>query len=135
VLIVSAAPKLDVADRGDPTPRKRDDMMKLQEACLTAAALSPFERTAAAVARPDSAADGRRNMTAACGDRAGHLSRRFRLRQLRSLELLEQQRQRAIDNRRGIAVGNRVPQQILRTPELVVGLAADGELQLCTAQR
>jgi hypothetical protein len=43
------------------------------------------------------------------GQRGEHsrLTRRSGLRQLRLLEMLEQQRQRAIENRSGIAVGGR----------------------------
>ena len=47
-----------------------------------------------------------------------------------SSQIREQQRQRPIEDRRGIAVRDRVSQQILRAAQLVVGLAGDRELTL-----
>ena len=46
------------------------------------------------------------------------------------LELVEQQRQRAIENRCRIATWNLMTQQVLHPPELVIGLPVDGELHL-----
>jgi hypothetical protein len=128
MLIVSTAPKLDVLGGPHSPACEWNDVVKLEECRFAASALAPFERTATAVARPDGAAHGRRDVTASGGERTRRLPRRLRLRQLRPLEMLEQQRQRAIDDRGGIAVRDRVTQQILRAPELVVRVAADGEL-------
>lgn len=56
VLIVTTAPKLNVLDGRLSAAREWDDVVKLQECGLAAAALASFERTAAAVTRPDGTA-------------------------------------------------------------------------------
>ena len=51
-------------------------------------------------------------------------------RKLGALEIGQQERQRSIEDRRWIAVRNRVPQQILDLAQLVVRVAGHGELHL-----
>ena len=61
VLIMGAAPYLNVVDRRRSATREWDDVVKFEECGLAASALHPFKRTAAAVTCPDGAAHG-------CGD-------------------------------------------------------------------
>ena len=51
-------------------------------------------------------------------------------RQLRPLEVGEQKRQRAVEDRGRVTVRSRVPQQVLDLPQLVVRVAGHGELHL-----
>jgi hypothetical protein len=129
VLIVRATANLNVLGRRRTTARERDDVVEFQEPCLIAPAFRTGEGAAATVARPHGAAHGGGDVTAALADIARR-TRRPRLCELRSLEVRDQQRQRPIDNLRRIAVRHRMPQQVLRAPQLVVRFAADGELHL-----
>jgi hypothetical protein len=49
-------------------------------------------------------------------------------RQLRLLDLLEQHREGAVEDRARIAVGDLAAEKRLQPPQLLVGLLADGEL-------
>ena len=53
-----------------------------------------------------------------------------RVRQLLPLEVLQQQRDRTVEDNSGIAIRHLMPQQVLDAAEFVVGVAADGELHL-----
>jgi hypothetical protein len=60
------------------------------------------------------------------------LTRAIRRRRFRSLEVSEKYAQRAIEDRRQIARGNSVPEQILGATELVVGGICDRALNFVT---
>src|SRR3982751_6727178 len=99
-------------------------MVKLEKPTFGTSTARPDEGAAAAVARPDLALDGRGDVPRS---RRG-LARGVWLRsgrEFRLLEFLHQQRQRAIEDDRGIAIRHGVPDQILRAAQFLVRLARD----------
>jgi hypothetical protein len=90
--------------------------MELEEALLgTAAACVTDEGTPAAVAEPDRALDLGRDVTRA-GRRAAALARAVRGGELLLGQVLEERRQRPIEDRRRIPVWDLVAQEGLRQP-------------------
>jgi hypothetical protein len=112
----------------------RHNVMEFQEAGLAAAALFSLKRASPAVARPYVTFDG-------CGDVARPRGRRaaapwpIRGCELRSRQVSQQQREGTIEDRREIAIGDRVTQQILHGPQLVVRLARYSALHFVTLGR
>lgn len=134
VLVVLGAAKLDPIDIGLAPNRERDDVMKLEQPGLPAPALRTDERATPTISFPHGAPDCRRNVS---GTRSGRLRtmRALRRGKLRPFEPGDEGRQRAVEDCRGITVRDDMPQQILRAPELVVGLAADGHGDLESLRR
>jgi hypothetical protein len=129
VLLVSTAPELELLRGGAAAARERNQVVEFQKTRLGAPAFGALERTAAVIALPDSPPDRRRDMTASPSRKTRGTGRR-RPRELRTFEVLEQKRQRAVEYRGRIAAGDCVAQQVLSPPKFVMGLAADGELHL-----
>ena len=61
VCVVRTAAKLDIRNGSLPTIGERDDVVKLEEACLTAPTVRPVKCTPPAIPLPDFAPDRRRN--------------------------------------------------------------------------
>src|SRR5574341_1582494 len=103
-------------------------MVELQQRALAAAPAAPrYESTLAAITQPDGALD-------ACWDVARPFGRRpFRprlrcLRELLPCDVLEQQLQRSVEDRGGIAVRDLAAQEFLCASQVRVGLWAHREL-------
>jgi hypothetical protein len=117
---VRLAPQLEVVGQRLTSDRVRHDVMKLQEPRLGASAVGADERALTTVARPDLTLHGG-------GDPTGPTPRLARgLRSRRPCELLpgevvQEQRQRAIENRGDVAVRDRVPKDVLNLPQFFVG--------------
>jgi hypothetical protein len=65
----------------------------------------------------------------------GAAPRVTRDRELSSLEFRDEHDQRAVDDLRDVAAGNRVPEQILRPPQAFPGLGASRETDLVSLGR
>lgn len=134
VLVVRTAAKLDVVFRRAASVRERNDVVEFQQSRFVAAPLAPCKGAASLVAPPDGSAHRCRNVTAPRTARCER-ARCTRRSDLRAFESFEQERQRAIEDRRGIAVRERVPEEILRAPQLVMRLPAHGELHFVALWR
>src|SRR2546426_8386649 len=113
-------------------------MVVLEKAGFAATSLPPFERTSPAIALPDGAPHGSRNMTRR---RFRETTRRFCARgtvyprplrrgRLLSFERRDEQGQSALKDDRRIAIRHRMTEKILRMSQLLVGLTIHGELNL-----
>src|SRR5258706_11621026 len=143
VVVVAPAAKRDVGDGGRPLHRVGLDVVELQERALRASPSGGgHEGALASVAPPDRALDLPRHMAGGQAGSADFLIR-FRTdrpiwpwpgdrRQLRLLDLLEQYREGAVEDRARIAVGDLAAEKRLQAPQLLVGLLADGELHAIT---
>src|SRR5207302_1250325 len=122
--VVGTAAELDVVDRRLASDGMRLEVMQLQEAALAAAAAAPgHEGAAGAVPQPDRTLDLGRDVAGAAGC-APAGARPPRGGALLPGQVLDQGRERAVEDLRRIAAGNRVTQQVLRAPEFVVGVRA-----------
>ena len=127
IRIVRAAAQLDVLDCRRSADGIGLYVVELQERALSAASFGPDERAAAAVTSPHGAPHRCRDV--ARGSRAWcRRARTIGLGETLAFELVDQERHGAIEDGGGISRGQRVTQQRLGTPELVVGLARDGQL-------
>jgi len=110
-------------------------MMELDEALLgTATAVTGHEGAAPAVAKPDRTLDLGWDVTRA-GDKAAAPARAVRGGQLLLGEVLQERRQRSIEDRRRIPVRDLMAQEVLREPELLVRFGAHRELHLIALGR
>ena len=122
-----AATQLDVLYRRRSAHGIGLDVVELQERALTAASFGPDERAAATVTSPHGASHRGRDV--ARGPRAWfRRARTLSLGEALAFELVDQERDGAIEDFGGIPRGHRMTQQRLGTPELVMCLARDGQL-------
>ena len=115
----------------------RDEVVEFDEARLGAPAHAADKRALPAIALPDGPSHRGRNVPCdfrRCGRRTGG-SRPVGCRVLRPGELLEQQRERLLEDGRRVAVWNREPQEVLRVTQLVVRLTIHRELNLVAGGR
>jgi hypothetical protein len=109
---VGAAAELDVVDRG---LAPRIHVMKFEKASLGAAVtIAPDERTPTIISQRDCPFDSRRDVAPVAGPSAAR-ARPIRGGELLPSQILEQDRQRSIDDLRHVS-GNPVPEQVLRPP-------------------
>ncbi|MBI2246507.1 MAG: hypothetical protein HYU65_00970, partial [Armatimonadetes bacterium] len=135
VPVVRAAAELDVVYRGRATHGIGRDMMELEEAPLsTAAAVAAREGAAPAVSEPHRSLDLGRDVSRA-GDKAAASAGVVRGGKLLLGEVLEQRRQRSIEDRRRIPIRDLMAQEVLREPELLVRFGAHRELHLIALGR
>ena len=103
--------------------------MELEKRALRASPAAPAdERAASRVAPPDLAPDGGRNMPRPVV-RARRLPRRADRAAAPALEIVKQQRQRAVDDRCQVAVGKGMSHERLDALQLFVRLARNRQLQ------
>src|SRR5438093_3486075 len=108
--------------------------MELEKAPLYAPTACSNERASPIIAAPDLTLYGRGDVSRASPRRNG-IAGTQRRGKLRPLQVLEEQRERAIENRGRIAVRSAVPHQILDSPQLIVSVARDRELNLVSLRR
>ena len=128
--IVGAATELDVVHRGLPTRGVGLDVMELQEPALCAAAPAfAGEGAATAVSEPHRPPEpcrevprGRGVTAAGAWPRGGG--------ELLPGQVIEQRGEGSIEDLRHVAVGNGMPQQVLRQAQLLARLGAGGEADL-----
>ena len=137
VLVVAPAAQRDVLHRRQSTEGIRHDVVELQERAL-GASLSVLAHVAASAAVPSPCGalnvirdftrgrEGRRLIRPGA-DRSSALRPR-RGRELRLLDLLEEQRDGAIEDGARISVRDFAAKQRLKAPQLVVRVLADREL-------
>jgi hypothetical protein len=106
VNIVRATTQFHIRHRGRTSSRVRHDVMKLEASGLGAAAPFSAKHTSASIAPPHLAPDRRRHVSRLCSRLATGLSLSIRSRNLSFRELSDEQRQRAIEDGRGITVRN-----------------------------
>jgi len=130
--VVRATEKLDVLDGGLATDPVRLVVVELHERSLVAppSALA-HEGTPAVVAPPNAAPHFRGNVPAA-RSRTTTGARAIRRRVLLPAEFFDQEPERALDDLRGIAVGNRVPEQVLGLTWVLPCLCAHRDSNLVT---
>ena len=121
VHIMGPTAELEILYNALSAIRIRDDVMKFQKPALRAAPLRSPERASPSIPLPDAATDASGDVTRSCVDRANH-NRSIARSEFRLLELPNEQRQGAFDDRAKIAARDRMPQQILGTTEVVVAL-------------
>ena len=109
-------------------------MVEFKKSVFTATTVSPNERTLASITRPNLTLHSRRHVTASVV-RSRSIARPLHVRQLPALEILEQQRQRAIEYDSWISVWDQMSEQILNSPELRMCLATNRELHFVTLRR
>ena len=117
-----------------PPTAYRPHVVILQETALSTATLSPGVRAAPVVAPPDRSLDGRGNVSGA----AEHLARGARRPHRRTsttLEILEQQGQRTVEDLRRIARRDHMPAERLHAENLLVCLSRDRKLQPVALRR
>jgi hypothetical protein len=121
MLVMGPAAQLDVVDRGEAAVRVRDEVMKFPKAAFLASPLAAHEPAPPGVTLPPGPFHGRGNVARqpGCGSRRARV---LRARQLRPLQMLDEQGQGAVQDLGRIAVRHDVPQQVLRTSQLVVRL-------------
>ncbi len=129
VQVVRSTPQFDVLDRRLTTDSMGFNVMELEEPALGTAPVRPHERAPAAVALPHLPPHGGRNVTRTRRDRSARTWMLGR-RQLGSLEIRHEERQRPIEDGSRVASRDRVTQQVLSSAELVVRLTRDRELHL-----
>ena len=132
--IVRAAAKLEIVGSAAATGRVGHDVMEFQEAALGAATVRTDKPALPAVPRPDIAPH-----------RSGDMSRTGCCRSTRSravgatnpplFQLSNQQRQSALDDGGRVAARYRVPEEILRAAQLVVGFAGNRDLEFVAFRR
>jgi len=126
--IVGGAAQLDVLRRGLASHGIRHPVVQLQEAALRTATVGSHKGAALIVARPHRARHGGRDVTGR-GRRGSSGAGTGGGRDPGLLEIGDQDRERAVDNRCEVAVRHHVAQQILRAPQLRVGLRTHRPLQ------
>src|SRR5688572_3994668 len=106
------------------------DMGVFEPPCFTASAsISPDECTASLVTPPHLAADVRRNGSATPRRLALRRSRPLRRGRLLRQRLLEQRAQRPLHDLGRVAVRSLMREQVLKLPELAMGLLVEGHLE------
>ena len=135
MLVVRAAAQLDVLDGGGAAHREWRYVMELEERRLSTPARPSDERAALLIALPHGTPDGRRYVTSRCSTVASAWLRRRDTGKPSSLEIVDQQRQRAIENRADVTIRQRVSGKRLRVAQLFVGLASQRHLQLVVFRR
>jgi hypothetical protein len=128
VAIVRSTSKLNVLDRRPAAHRMRLDVVELEERCFGPSTTRADKSTACRVSPPYFSPDGRWDVARA---RHGFARAPRHRRHCRAtpFEILEQGRQRAIQDGGNLAVRQRVPEQILDAPQLLASLACDGQLE------
>ncbi|MPY90346.1 MAG: hypothetical protein GEU99_20795 [Luteitalea sp.] len=132
---MASAAKLGIVERGRAALRVRHDVMEFEEPAFRASP-SPgaHERTLAAVALPDGPLHRGRDVPRS-HRRAAPVLRPVRGRVLRLGTVGDEERQGPIEDDRGIAGGDGVPEERLGLLQLRVGLRADGERHLVARGR
>ena len=128
IRVVRPASQLEIRHVSRPAGREWDHMVVFEKRGLTTAAIRTRENTAAAVASPDLALDGSGDV-ASLSRRRRAVARHRGSGPLRSLHLVQQQPEGAIQNLLRIAVGDRVAQQCPQALEAVVCILADCEFE------
>jgi hypothetical protein len=108
--------------------------MEFQKSSFGASAAWSHERAAPLITLPDDASHRGRDVTRV-PRRCVEWTRAIGRRQLLLLQFVDEDGERLIEDLAGIAVWDRVSQQILGTAELIVRLATDGELDLESLRR
>jgi hypothetical protein len=91
-------------------------MMKFEKAPFGAAAtVPPHESASITISQPHCPLDGRRDVAPVAGPSAAR-ARPMRSGELPPGQILEQGGQRSIDDLGDVAIGNSVPEQVLRPP-------------------
>src|SRR5439155_3711435 len=139
VLVVTPTAQGNVGDGGRPLPRIGLNVVELQEGPLRAPPPGGSDKGALAhIATPDHALDLSRDVARVQRVFPGCFirlrtdrptwPRPHRRPDLPPLDAFEQQSERPVEDRPGIAVGDLAPEKSLKAPKLVVGLRANGEL-------
>ena len=108
-------------------------MVKLEKGAAAAAALGAHERTLAAIARPDSSPDGSGNVSCPLGPVAPR-ARPVGRRPLALFGRLDQKRERLVEDRGHITIGDLVTKEVLSETQTVVRLLVDSELEQILAR-
>ena len=122
--IVRAAAQLQVRRSRLSAVSEGDDVVEFQETTLLAPPIGAFECAPAAVTGSDFTLH-RRGPVSRVRDRSAGRRGPADDRELAALEVRDEDRQRALDHQRRIAVRNRVPQQFLRATQVFVRLAGN----------
>jgi len=134
ILIMGAAPKLEITRRCLSARGKWHHMVIFEKSSFGAPPVWTVECTAPFVAVPHGSLHCGRNVTRILIP-AAMRARAYGLADSCALELFEQYRDRSFEDDGRIAVRHHVTQQILSSPQLVVRLAANGELNLVPFRR
>ena len=127
VRVMSPASELDVRGGRCATGRVRLDVMVFEETSFRAATVAADERTLPTVTSPHFSFDGGWNMPRTRGDLARTTRRRYGGARP-SLQCVQQQRQRAIENRRQVTIRYRVARKRLDPGQLVMRVSRDRQL-------
>jgi len=122
-----AAAQLQILRRRCSSVGERDHMVEFKESSLRTTPVRTNKSTSAIVARPDLTPDCRRDVSAFSLTVAAR-PRTIRPRELPSLEIVEQQGQRAVKNNGGITIRHNVAHQVLNPSQLVMRFLADRDL-------
>jgi hypothetical protein len=119
---VGSTPQGKIVGPGLATGREWKNVMNFQEPAFGATALRSYECAPSTVTRPDDALDRGRDRS---GLRSNHRPtvRPLHSCELPPFELLDEERQRAVDDGGDVAIRNRVPKEILGATQSVVELA------------
>jgi hypothetical protein len=132
VLVMCVAPQLDVRDGRLAIRRVWLHVVELEKCGLATASLAAYECAAASVPPPDGTPYLRRDVARpSCIYRSRCECRTARTRRFGeapAFQLLDEPRERAVEDLARIAGGKGVAQKRLRPAKPVVGLARDGEL-------
>lgn len=118
MLIVRTTPELDVIRRRDTAGRVWRDVVELEERGFAAPAGAPDERAASLVAPAHLPPDSRRYVASPATARPAARSRGCHTRKPSPLEIVDQQRQGAIENRVEISIRHGMPRKRLGPPQL-----------------
>jgi hypothetical protein len=128
IRVVRAAAQLDVLNRRRPAHGMGLHVVKFQERALATTPFGPDERAASTITSSHGAPHRRRDVARAFGGALRGRSGTLSLGEALAFESIDQKRDGAIEDLGRIPRRHRVTQQRLGTPELVVCLARDGEL-------
>lgn len=126
--VVRATAELDVLGRGCTSRCVRRDVMELEERGFAASASPSDERAAFLIATPNRTPDSRRYVTSRRSGLARAWSRRRYKGKPAPLEIVDQQRQRAIEDRTDVFTRQRMSCKGLRAPQLFVRLSRQRHL-------
>jgi len=110
-------------------------MVDFETATLRATTGSAHERALVSITPPHFPAYRSRNMPGVLIRGGWDAARTLRRRKTCSFELLQQERQGALEDHRWIAARNLMPHQLLDPSQLVVHLPADRDLDLVSLRR
>src|SRR5215472_1873804 len=133
--VVRPASELQVVHRRWAPISEWNHVVDFEAATLRATTGGAHERALASITPPHFPAYGSWNMPRVLLRGSRDAARTLRCRKASSFELLEQERQGALEDNRWIAVRDLMPHQVLDPSQLVVHLPAYGDLDFVSLRR